>query len=149
MRQDFFDLHVEVPGKSLVDISTQVQAEVSQRAFKAGLLTLWCTHTGASLLVQANADLDVASDIVAFFEHLVPMNPGRYQHRPDQDDNAPSHLRALLTQTQISIPVEHGRLPLGKVQSLYLFEHRQADKLRTLRVHFIGDLDEPVIPQSL
>jgi secondary thiamine-phosphate synthase enzyme len=139
MRQSFFDLVVDAPGKSLVDISALVQHEVSQCQFKAGLLTLWCTHTGASLLVQANADQDVAADIVTFFEHLVPMSPGRYLHRPDQDDNAPSHIRALLTQTQISVPVENGRLTLGKVQSLYLFEHREADKKRTLRAHFIGE----------
>lgn len=139
MRQVFFDLFFDVPGKSLIDISARVQEEVLQRGFNSGLLTLWCTHTGASLLVQANAEPDVAADIVTFFEDLVPMRPGKYQHRPDQDDNAPSHLRALLTQTQISVPVEQGKLPLGKVQSLYLFEHRQADKTRKLRVHFIGE----------
>jgi secondary thiamine-phosphate synthase enzyme len=139
MRQDFFDVQFTTLGKSLVDISTHVQNEVTRRGFQAGLLTIWCTHTGASLLVQANADDDVAADIVAFFETLVPMSTGTYQHRPDEDDNAPSHLRALLTQTQISVPVENGKMPLGKVQSLYLFEHRQAQKMRKLRVHFIGD----------
>lgn len=138
MRQEFFDLQVPAPGKSLVDLSTRVQEEVSQRGFLSGLLTIWCTHTGASLLVQANADPDLAADIAVFFETLVPMSPGKYRHRPDQDDNAPSHLRALLTQTQLSIPVENGLLPLGKVQSIYLFEHRQKEKLRNLRLHFIG-----------
>ena len=138
MRQLFFDLTVEVAGKSLRDISKIVQTEVTTRALASGLLTLWCTHTGASLLVQANADDDVAADIVAFFEELVPMRPGKYRHRPDQDDNAPSHLRALLTQTQISIPIEEGQLALGKVQSIFLFEHRATHKNRHLRVHFIG-----------
>ena len=103
------------------------------------LLTIWCTHTGASLLVQANADPDLVADIAVFFETLVPMSPAKYRHRPDQDDNAPSHLRALLTQTQISIPVENGLLPLGKVLSIHLFEHRQAQKLRKLKMHFIGE----------
>lgn len=139
MRQDFFDIEVDVAGKSLRDISAFAQDEVSLRGLTSGLLTIWCTHTGASLLVQANADNDVAADIIAFFEELVPIRPGQYLHRPDQDDNAPSHLRALLTQTQISVPVEQGRMALGKVQSIYLFEHRQEDKVRRLRVHFIGE----------
>lgn len=139
MRQEFFDLSVEAPGKSLTDISAAVQGAVDARGLGSGLLTVWCCHTGASLLVQANADDDVAADIAAFFEQLVPMSPGRYQHRPDQDDNAPSHIRALLTQTQVSIPVEEGALTLGKVQSLFLFEHRAADKTRRLRLHFIGE----------
>lgn len=138
MRQEFFDLEVAAAGKSLCDISALVEAEVSARGLGSGLLTLWCTHTGASLLVQANADTDVLADIAAFFEELVPQRPGHYRHAPDQDDNAPSHLRALLTQTQVSMPVEQGRLPLGKVQSLYLFEHRARGRLRRLRGHFIG-----------
>ena len=138
MRQDFFELVIDSKGKSLTDISVLVQQNVKDRAYVDGLLTVWCTHTGASLLVQANADTDVAADIAAFFEDLVPVQSGKYQHRPDEDDNAPSHLRALLTQTQVSLPIQDGRLPMGKVQSLFLFEHRQADKQRTLKLHFIG-----------
>ncbi|WP_298293081.1 secondary thiamine-phosphate synthase enzyme YjbQ [uncultured Litoreibacter sp.] len=139
MKQAFFDLTVDVAGKSLHDISKTVQDEVTSRELCSGLLTIWCTHTGASLLVQANADDDVAADIVAFFEELVPKRPGHYRHAPDQDDNAPSHLRALLTQTQISMPVEDGRLALGKVQSLFVFEHREVGRARRLRLHFIGE----------
>ncbi len=139
MRQDFFDLSVPTRGKSLEDISDIVKAEVAARGYASGLLTLWCTHTGASLLVQANADADVVHDIEAFFETLVPQEAGRYRHKPESLDNAPSHLRALLTQTQVSLPVEAGVLPLGKVQSLYLFEHRAAPKTRKLKGHFIGE----------
>ncbi len=138
MKQEFFDLSIETPGKSLTDISGMVQGAVSERVFVSGLLTLWCVHTGAALLVQANADPDVRKDIETFFEKLVPKSPGRYHHRPTEDDNAPSHLRALLTQTQISVPVEQGQLPLGRVQSLYLFEHREVPKTRRLKVHYIG-----------
>lgn len=138
MKQEFFDVMVDTPGKSLRDISGVIQREVSDRGFDSGLLTIWCVHTGAALLVQANADEQVTADIEAFFEELVPKVPGKYRHKPTEDDNAPSHLRSLLTQTQISIPVEQGRLPLGKVQSLFLFEHREAPKTRTLKVHYIG-----------
>lgn len=138
MKQEFFCLTIETPGKSLTDISGVIHREVSNRDFGSGLLTLWCVHTGAALLVQANADNEVLEDIEAFFEELVPKSPGKYRHKPTEDDNAPSHLRSLLTQTQISIPVEQGQLPLGKVQSLFLFEHRAAPKKRNLKVHYLG-----------
>lgn len=138
MEQCFFELSIATKGKGMTDISTAVAEAVGARGLGSGLLTLWCLHTGAALLVQANGDDDVAADILAFFEGLVPKAPGHYRHRPDSPDNAPSHLRALLTQTQVSLPVEAGRLPLGKVQSLYLFEHREAPKVRRVRAHFIG-----------
>lgn len=139
MKHKFYDLSVETPGKGLVDISDMVQSAVDEHEFDSGLLTLWCVHTGASFLVQANADDDVIADINAFFEDLVPQKAGKYRHKPNHLDDAPSHLRALLTQTQVSIPVENERLPLGKVQSLYLFEHREAPKIRRIRCHFIGN----------
>ena len=138
MMQVFFELSIPTSGKGLIDIGETVAEAVASRELESGLLTLWCLHTGASLLIQANADPDVANDILAFFEELVPKRPGHYRHKPDDLDNAPSHLRALLTQTQISLPVEAGVLPLGKVQSLFLFEHREAPKTRRLRAHFIG-----------
>ena len=138
MKQEFFNVKIDTPGKSLTDISETVQREVLKRGFDCGLLTIWCTHTGAALLVQANADNEVVEDIEAFFEELVPKSRGKYLHKPTEDDNAPSHLRSLLTQTQISIPIDRGQLPLGKVQSLYLFEHREAPKKRNLKLHYIG-----------
>lgn len=138
MIQEFFDITIQMQGKSLQDISPLLKNEVAERKFGDGLLTLWCCHTGASLLVQANADEEVQRDILAFFDRLVPEEAGRYQHMAESLDNAPSHLRALLTQTQISLPVKSGSLPLGKVQSLYLFEHRAAGRLRRLSAHFLG-----------
>jgi secondary thiamine-phosphate synthase enzyme len=139
MQQLFFDMTIRTQGKSLVPIEDLLMSEIRTRSLDSGLLTIWCKHTGASLLVQANADDDVTADILSFFEELAPKTPGRYRHKPDQPDNAPSHLRALLTQTQISVPVCDGLLPLGDVQSLYLFEHREAAKTRRLLVHFIGE----------
>lgn len=87
---------------------------------------------GASLLVQANPDDDVKADILAFFDHLVAENPELYRHKPGQPDNAPSRIRALLAQTQISVPVRD-------VQSLYLFEHREAPETRRLLAHYVGE----------
>ncbi|MCY0097073.1 secondary thiamine-phosphate synthase enzyme YjbQ [Hoeflea ulvae] len=140
MQQLFFDMMIRTQGKSLVPIEDLLMSEIQARRLDSGLLTIWCKHTGASLLVQANADDDVTADILAFFEELAPQTPGRYHHKADQPDNAPSHLRALLTQTQTSVPVHDGLLPLGDVQSLYLFEHRETPKTRRLLVHFIGQL---------
>lgn len=140
MQQLFFDMTIRTQGKSLVPIEDLLMSEILARSLDSGLMTIWCKHTGASLVVQANADGDVTADILSFFERLAPKEPGRYRHNPDQPDNAPSHLRALLTQTQISVPVRDGVLPLGDVQSLHLFEHREAPKTRRLLVHFLGDL---------
>ena len=139
IQQLFFDMTIRTEGKSLVSIEELLMSEIQARSLDSGLLTIWCKHTGASLLVQANADDDVTADILAFFEQLAPQASGCYRHKPDQPDNAPSHLRALQTQTQISMPVRDGSLPLGDVQSLYLFEHRDAPKTRKLLVHFIGE----------
>lgn len=139
IQQLFFDMTIKTRGKSLTPIDALLAAEIQARSLDAGLMTIWCKHTGASLLVQANADDEVTADILSFFEELAPKEPGRYRHKPDQPDNAPSHLRALLTQTQISVPVGDGVLPLGDVQSLYLFEHRETPKTRRLMIHFIGE----------
>ena len=101
MMQVFFELSIPTSGKGLIDIGETIAEAVASRELESGLLTLWCLHTGASLLIQANADPDVANDILAFFEELVPKRPGHYRHKPDDPDNAPSHLRALLTQDAV------------------------------------------------
>lgn len=139
IQQFFFEMTIKTQGKSLTPIDDLLTSEILVRGLDSGLVTIWCKHTGASLIVQANADDDVTTDILSFFEELAPKKPGRYRHKPDEPDNAPSHLRALLTQTQISVPICDGVLPLGSVQSLYLFEHREAPKTRRLLAHFIGE----------
>lgn len=139
MQQCFYEMTIQTQGKSLTPLDDLLAQEILTRGLDTGLLTIWCKHTGASLLVQANADDDVKADILAFFDDLVPNKRGRYRHKPEQPDNAPSHLRALLGQAQISVPVRNGSLPLGNVQSLYLFEHRETPKTRRLLVHFVGE----------
>jgi secondary thiamine-phosphate synthase enzyme len=139
IQQLFFEMKIKTQGKSLTPIDDLLASEILARGLDSGLMTLWCKHTGVSLLVQANADDDVTTDILSFFEELIPQKSVHYRHKPDEPDNAPSHLRALLTQTQISIPIYDGILPLGDVQSVYLFEHREAPKTRRLLAHFIGE----------
>lgn len=138
MKQEFFDLIVETQGKSLVDLRAMIESAITEKTLQTVLLTLWCAHTGASLIVQATQDPTVESDLIAFFEEQVPKDPGKYQHAEGQDDNAPSHLRAALTQTQISLPIQDGILPLGNTQVISLFEHREKPTRRTLKAHYIG-----------
>lgn len=139
MRQAFGDLHVQTHGKGLTLITAPVMAWTRDQSIDDGLLTLWCRHTSASLLVQENADPDVQTDLVACFERLAPEQPGRYVHDAEGPDDMPAHLRAALTQTQLSIPVRAGRPVLGTWQGLYLFEHRSAPHRREIVLHLIGD----------
>ena len=139
MRQAFGDLHVQTHGKGLTLITAPVMAWTRDQSIDDGLLTLWCRHTSASLLVQENADPDVQTDLVACFERLAPEQPGRYVHDTEGPDDMPAHLRAALTQTQLSIPVRDGRPVLGTWQGLYLFEHRSAPHRREIVLHLIGD----------
>lgn len=108
-----------------------------------GLLTLFCQHTSASLTIQENADPDVIRDLQAFFERLVPHanDPSMsfLRHRTEGPDDMPAHIKSALTQVNLSIPVQNGRLLLGTWQGIYLFEHRDAPHRRRVVVHFAGD----------
>ncbi len=110
-----------------------------QQKATTGLLTLFCRHTSASILIQENADPDVLKDLEAFFERIAPEEPARYIHDAEGPDDMPSHIRAALTQTQLSIPVAHGKMVLGTWQGLYLFEHRRAPHRREIVLHLIGE----------
>ena len=109
MRQVIETVAIDTPGRGLVEITDAVRRFVAQQGPTTGLLTLWCRHTSASLLVQENADPDVRADLEAFFSRLAPEAPGRYMHQEEGPDDMPAHIRAALTQTQISIPVERGQ----------------------------------------
>ena len=108
-----------------------------------GLLTLFCQHTSASLTIQENADPDVIVDLQAFFERLVPdtddPSMGYIRHRDEGPDDMPAHIKSALTQVNLSIPVQAGRLMLGTWQGIYLFEHRHAPHTRRVVMHFQGD----------
>ncbi len=139
MRQAFGDLHVQTRGKGLTLITAPVLAWMRDQPVDNGLLTIWCCHTSASLLIQENADSDVRTDLIAYFERLAPERPGRYVHGVEGPDDMPAHLRAALTQTQLSIPVRARRPVLGTWQGVYLFEHRSAPHRRQIVLHLIGD----------
>ena len=138
MRQALHSLTVRTGGKGLLPITDMLRAWAEGQGMEAGLLTIWCRHTSASLLVQENADPDVRADLEAFFARLVPERAG-YRHEAEGPDDMPAHIRAALTQTQLSIPLAGGRLVLGTWQGIYLWEHRAAPHRRELALHLIGE----------
>lgn len=139
MRQATHLLSVATRGKGLVEITRDVRAWVAGEGIATGLLTLFCRHTSASLLIQENADPDVRRDLEAYFETIAPESPGRYVHEDEGPDDMPAHLRTALTQVQLSIPVLGGAPALGTWQGIYLFEHRRAPHRREVILHLIGD----------
>jgi secondary thiamine-phosphate synthase enzyme len=139
MRQALHVLSIETHGKGLTEITRRVLAWVAEQRIETGLLTLWCRHTSASLTVQENASPDVRADIAAYFEAMVPEDPRRYRHDDEGADDMPAHLRAMLTATQLCVPVSGGRPVLGTWQGLYLFEHRRAPHTREIVLHLIGE----------
>lgn len=139
MRQAHHRLRVSTEGKELYEITDAVTAWLSQQGAASGLLTVFCRHTSASLLIQENADPDVRADLARFFERLAPEH-GDYIHDAEGPDDMPAHIRAALTATQLAIPLVSGRLVLGTWQGIYLFEHRAAPHVREIALHFIGGL---------
>ncbi len=139
LRQFSHRLQVSTSGQGLYDITGQVAQWLSGRDVRAGLLTLFVQHTSASLTIQENADPDVVYDLNEFFRRLVSEDSRLYRHTIEGPDDMPAHIRAALTLTQISIPVEQGRLALGTWQGIYVFEHRAARHRRSIVLHLLGE----------
>lgn len=139
MRQALEHLQVDVRGRGLVEITHQVRDYVARQSIDTGLLTLFCRHTSASLLIQENADSSVRRDLERYFATIAPEDPQRYEHDTEGADDMPAHLRTALTQVQLSIPVEEGLLVLGTWQGIYLFEHRHQPHRRDVVIHLIGE----------
>lgn len=138
MRQALHQLTVETRGRGLFEITAAVRGWVARQELGEGLLTLFCRHTSASLLIQENADPNVLKDLEAFFERLAPEGAG-YIHDDEGPDDMPAHLRTALTQAQLSIPVLGGAPMLGTWQGIYLFEHRRAPHRRQVAIHLMGE----------
>ncbi|MBI0538127.1 YjbQ family protein [Roseomonas sp. KE2513] len=140
MRQSIHHLVIKTPSRGLHEITQHVLDWVSTQGIATGLLTIWCRHTSASLLVQENASRDVRTDLDDFFHRLVPDGgAGRYRHEEEGPDDMPAHIRAALTQTQLSIPIENARPVLGTWQGIYLYEHRTSPHRREVVLHLIGE----------
>ncbi len=139
MRQALRQLEVATKGKGLVEITHEASAFVKTEQIETGLLTLFCRHTSASLLIQENADPDVRADLLSFFERAAPEQAALYVHDAEGPDDMPAHIRAALTQTQLSVPVAGSAMTLGTWQGVYLFEHRRAPHRRSVVMHLIGE----------
>lgn len=139
MRQFTQVLSIRTTKRGLVELTREVRAWVSAQQIATGLLTIFCKHTSASLLIQENAAREVRTDLEAFFEQIAPEDPGRYAHDDEGPDDMPAHLRTALTQVQLSIPVLDGEPVLGTWQGIYLFEHRQRPHQREIVLHLLGE----------
>ncbi|MBB5463933.1 secondary thiamine-phosphate synthase enzyme [Paraburkholderia sp. Clong3] len=139
MRQVIHHLSVQARGRGLVEVTDDARRFVDETDIRTGLLTLFCRHTSASLLIQENADPSVRRDLQRYFETLAPEDDTRYEHDTEGPDDMPAHLRTALTQVQLSVPVEHGRMVLGTWQGLYLFEHRRHPQPRDIVLHLLGE----------
>lgn len=139
MRQFVDSLRISTRGRGLVEITPDVADWLRPRGVQTGLLTLFCRHTSAGLLIQENAAADVRADLEAFFDRMAPEEAGRYRHAEEGDDDMPAHIRAALTGVQLAVPVMQGRLALGTWQGIYLFEHRRPPRRREIALHLIGE----------
>jgi secondary thiamine-phosphate synthase enzyme len=131
-------LKLRTHRQGLQEITDEVRAWVGLQEVTTGLLTLFCRHTSASLLIQENAAREVRSDLETFFATIAPEDPDRYEHDDEGPDDMPAHLRTALTGVQLSIPVVEGQLALGTWQGIYLFEHRKRPHEREVALHLLG-----------
>jgi secondary thiamine-phosphate synthase enzyme len=139
LRQWTHTLLISTRGKGLYEFTGQISAWLAHQEVSAGLLTVFVQHTSASLLIQENADPDVVHDLNVFFGRVAPEDNRLYRHTIEGPDDMPAHIRAALTATQLSIPVERGRMRLGTWQGIYLFEHRAAEHRRSVALYLVGD----------
>ena len=139
MKQEFFNLKINTAGQRLYEFTDQTIQWINNNKFKDGMLNLSIQHTSASLIVQENADPDVQTDLINYFDKLVPMNNKLYIHTTEGKDDMPAHIKSALTNNQISLSIKNNELLLGTWQGLYLFEHRIETQNRTIIHHFIGE----------
>jgi secondary thiamine-phosphate synthase enzyme len=139
MKQEFYNLQIDTNGQKLYEFTNQTIEWINKNNFKNGILNLSIQHTSASLIVQENADPDVQTDLINYFDKLVPMDDKLYVHTTEGRDDMPAHIKSALTNNQISLSIKEGELLLGTWQGLYLFEHRLESQNRTIIHHYIGD----------
>ena len=139
MKQKFFELRLKTNGQKLYNFTDQTINWIKGNSFNDGILNLSIQHTSASLIVQENADPDVQSDLINYFDKIAPMDNKLYVHTIEGKDDMPAHIKSALTNNQISLSIKNKQLLLGTWQGIYLFEHRLASTKRLIIHHFIGD----------
>jgi secondary thiamine-phosphate synthase enzyme len=138
LRQSSTILPIRASRPGLHEITGSVGEFVAESGIEQGLLTLFCRHTSASLVIQENAAPAARRDLEAYFERIAPEGGG-YEHDDEGPDDMPAHLRTALTATQLSIPIQDGALALGTWQGIFLFEHRRNTPQREIALHLIGE----------
>ena len=139
MKQEFFTLKLKTNGQYLYDFTEDTKNWIKKLKANNGIINLSIQHTSASLIVQENVDPDVKSDILNYFDKLVPMDNNLYTHTSEGIDDMPAHIKSALTNNQISLSIKNKKLLLGTWQGLYLFEHRLSQHTRDIIHHYIGD----------
>jgi secondary thiamine-phosphate synthase enzyme len=139
VKQFTHQIHIATHGKGLYDFTREIESWLRGHETHTGLLTVFCQHTSASLVIQENADPDVVADLADFLTRLVPEDTRLYRHTAEGPDDMTSHIRTALTQTQLSIPIHKGKLALGTWQGVYLFEHRVQPHRRSVVLHLLSE----------
>jgi secondary thiamine-phosphate synthase enzyme len=139
MIQKFLSLKISTNGQKLYEFTDKTLDWIKKNQFNNGLINISIQHTSASLIVQENADPDVQTDLINYFDKLAPMKNDLYIHTTEGKDDMPAHIKSALTNNQISLSIKDKELLLGTWQGLYLFEHRLESHTRTLIHHYIGD----------
>ena len=139
MIQEFFKLEIKTNGLRLHDFTNKITNWIKLNEFKNGLLNISIQHTSASLIAQENADSDVQTDLINYFDKLVPMNNDLYIHTAEGKDDMPAHIKSALTNNQISLSIKESNLLLGTWQGIYLFEHRINHQNRMVILHYLGN----------
>ena len=139
MKQEFYNLEIKTNGQKLYEFTNKTNEWIEKKGFQNGIVNLSIQHTSASLIVQENADPDVQTDILNYFDNLAPMNNKLYTHTTEGKDDMPAHIKSTLTNNQISLSIQNHKLLLGTWQGIYLFEHRLNPQTRIIIHHFLGD----------
>ena len=139
MKQEFFNLEIQTSGQKLYDFTNKTHNWIKENDFNNGILNLSIQHTSASLIIQENADPDVQTDLINYFNKLVPMDDELYIHTIEGKDDMPAHIKSSLTNNQITLSIKDGKILFGTWQGLYLFEHRLNSQSRKIIFHFIGN----------
>ena len=140
MKQEFLNLEINTNGQKLYEFTNQTIKWIKKNKFQNGMINLSIQHTSASLIIQENADPDVQTDLINYFDNLAPMNNKLYTHTTEGKDDMPAHIKSALTNNQISLSIKNGKLLLGTWQGIYLFEHRINPQTRTVIHHFLGEI---------
>ena len=139
MKQEFYNLVLQTSGQKLYEFTDSTLNWIKKNNFKNGMINLSIQHTSASLIVQENADPDVQTDLISYFDKLAPMNNELYSHTIEGKDDMPAHIKSSLTNNQIALSLKNTELLLGTWQGIFLFEHRIEAQRRTIIHHFIGE----------